>query len=793
MIIKQIYKKGMSFWPINTNRIYNDLLWTSLTQSDGKIKISIPATSRVVERNKNNAAYLRYPFYFEPATAMVPQTNRLKQTYIGERVCEIYRAAEIDATSDGNLSTIPNIEAGDILLVENSINNGPAELQNLTDYFDNHLHVGVFGQAYYEKVNFSNTQYAWIVPGNSNIGTAVDFDPISTINLISSVYDFDTDETTISNTEITGEARLFPTCCVIESDVYKNRLLYVGGLTAHDTQTVSALIINKDNTHIHTTACPEGMAQSTAISIPVSQYILINGGLNNALNDSKNSSYFFNPFYDTWIASTGNLNTPRRLHQIAILDRYIDAPNTNHALIIGGKQGILFDTGQEGPDSFPVGIPINKCEIMDIHVLGVGTYPVDTYHPTGSMSYARYAFGMTNLIDGRVLVCGGIGNEATYPITATDREYNHELKTCEIFDPDLGIWSPIPDMLEAHSYCVCKYVPDTNKVYVYGSYTSRLIEYLDLNTMTWHKSVYSLDQAIVGATPLALENQIFALIGGGTYNSTFTTFTPNNDVILGSTCNQIRANTPEYTRYDGLNDIWKIESYDNGQNLFTLTSNSIGDYRNTDIRWSDPNIDGIRTRFILFKAVEAIEDDIVGPFTFDNEQAFTLSNQELILNQNILQGTNLGQITVTQDAFDVEEGWIIINYGYENQTGPIKCLGAIDNYTLRIDSGFKFPYSLHSTSVIIVLSSRDFCSPSYVGAFWATASNAGRTACIKLIEEVVAAGIELNITTRYPEDRGLAGEGWPTSNSYKLSDIVECFGRDDIDTELLEIKQQSFD
>jgi hypothetical protein len=56
---------------------------------------------------------------------------------------------------------------------------------------------------------------------------------------------------------------------------------------------------------------------------------------------------------------------------------------------------------------------------------------------------------------------------------------------------------------------------------------------------------------------------------------------------------------------------------------------------------------------------------------------------------------------------------------------------------------------------------------------------------------ISAAGIDLDIVTRYPGDRGLGAEGFPTFGNYKVSDIVPVFGRDDIEAELEEARSHA--
>jgi hypothetical protein len=261
--------------------------------------------------------------------------------------------------------------------------------------------------------------------------------------------------------------------------------------------------------------------------------------------------------------------------------------------------------------------------------------------------------------------------------------------------------------------------------------------------------------------------------------------------MAASSWNSIRLNIPEYTRYDGLNAEWQISSYDVGRDTFYLTSPSLGNYVNTGVRWGDSYLDGSGSgaKFIFAKAVASAEVDNVGPFSFDLGQPFGISSTNLVLNQKIRKGKSYSTILVVDGAFSVPAGFLLFNYGYSNQVGPVRYLGATDDQTLMIDAGFKFPQDLEIGDKVNVLFQRAAYQPeSPIGSFWLTASNAGRAAAIDLLNSISAAGIEMNITTRYPGDRGLGNEGYPTLDNYKLSDLVEIFGRDDVDKELQEAR-----
>jgi hypothetical protein len=256
--------------------------------------------------------------------------------------------------------------------------------------------------------------------------------------------------------------------------------------------------------------------------------------------------------------------------------------------------------------------------------------------------------------------------------------------------------------------------------------------------------------------------------------------------------NALRAIIPEYSRWDGLNGEWHVDSLDSYTDTFYLSSNAIGNYINTNVKWSDRNVDAYQARFVLAKSVPSVFGDIIGPYAFDLGQPFTVGGKTVLLNQEIKAGTSSSTLRIVGDAFSIKDGYLLFNLGFSSQTGPVRCYSAVDDTTIMIDAGFKFPFDLGFGSYINILHQRAAFEPdSPIGSFWLTASNAGRAAAIDLLRDISAAGIELDIETRYPGDRGLGAEGFPVIDSLKISDIVEMFGRDDLEQELEEARGTS--
>jgi hypothetical protein len=543
MNVQQVYKKDLAFWNPKTKRVRDNELWASATQIDGRAKVSIPATSRAVQRTNGYAAYLRFPFYVEPTTDIPfppPQATRVFQGYpdsdgnVPLRQALIFGASLLTVTSDGNPSPAPSIGVGDNILVEGSWNNGSpattAVTVDPTTLASAKPVVGVMGQAIPGRITNTNEQNLWLVGGNANLGSVVGFSPKNGYDFVTVTKEVDNSLTVVS-THVGTANKLFPTCCIIEADKHLDKLFYTGGMSGWALLSNTTVACNSLGVETGLAAPATSMTKAAAISIPQSGVILVTGGLNATLDGSQKTALYYDSYADAWTVPGYTLITGRRDHQMVVIDQY-RGDNRPHALVVGGKSGIFSNIGQTGPDVHPIGVPINKCEIMPLglnqSIALHGQIPLGNFIPTGSMSDGRYAFGLTRLGDGRVLVAGGIGFSPSYPIADnTVDEYNYELSSCEIFDPNTGFWTPIQSMLEPHSYCTCHYVPEANKAYVYGGYASALIEYLDLDDMAWHQSTFTMPTPCVFGSPFGTEFGFTGLLGGGHYDASAATFTPN--------------------------------------------------------------------------------------------------------------------------------------------------------------------------------------------------------------------------------------------------------------------------
>jgi N-acetylneuraminic acid mutarotase len=142
--------------------------------------------------------------------------------------------------------------------------------------------------------------------------------------------------------------------------------------------------------------------------------VLLAGGEDGRRSPLSNAA-LFDPGALTWSA-TGGLGTPRRLHTMTKLA-------DGRVLAVGGIAG---------PPSTPAA-GVASAEIFDP--------AAGTWTATGSMHEARFAHSASLLPGGKVLVAGGNAVRSA--------QSNRALRTCEIFDPATGQWTPAAPLNDA--------------------------------------------------------------------------------------------------------------------------------------------------------------------------------------------------------------------------------------------------------------------------------------------------------------------------------------------------------
>jgi hypothetical protein len=754
----------ISFWHSTIKTIYDNSNYAYVGSQSGKGRASLPVNTNIVVRDSTNASY--FP---DPELKTVTEIIRLPGGSVGVTSSPALALGEHVLVS----GFLPKLVASSDLLTEAG---SPAEPGTPAGSSDVSQSSRTSVNTFYKgtlPVCVTDLEGNFFVIGGRDVDTSTDLHTIlkySITNLAATIEEsigHTYEWTSVTNAGISGTGM---SAVVIDYPRFWNQILLVGGYIGGPDHSAGEGFINPASylysvatdtvTEITGTQPSPYLADSALVWMgsPTNYAVLI-GGVD---IDSAVSTYctLWDPSYcvgnqlGKWYpsASTG-LKVARTQSKAVALD------NTR-VLVIGGRQTININSSTLEN----VGVPFNTCEIITPNT----TWSVAPVF-TGQMTYCRFAFGCVKLPDNRILVVGGIGGKPCQPIDPTGDQQDFELKSCEIYDPILGYWSPIRDTLEAHSYCTCELDTYNNRVYVCGGAVSEKVEYLDLATMKWHFSAAEVPIAFRAGTSISTiaDSRPIILRAGGDY----ITSTGSHNIAQTSSI-----------------QIYKETASSKGINGFHKVTGSGAANFQSPGGWTKSGT----TNKGEVMVVTAKDSDIKGPYVYDKGQNFGLSGISLTPETTIPQGRGCPLITVTEDLTDFElTGSFILNFGYKDQSPTIR-YRVIDSHTIQPDPHYYIPqeYDKDTTTISLISQTAAYLPmlADQRGAFYLTASNAGLEAAQKYLKDISATGIDLLINVRYPGDRGLGNEGLAVLDTNKLSDIIEVFGPDDLDTFLEEAR-----
>lgn len=151
-----------------------------------------------------------------------------------------------------------------------------------------------------------------------------------------------------------------------------------------------------------------------------------------------------------------------------------------------------------------------------------------------------------------------------------------------------------------------------------------------------------------------------------------------------------------------------------------------------------------------------------GPYMYDETQPFTVSSIATTLS-NTLDGTKPRTFQVADATqFPDENGYFILGYGTETQEGPIPYLSRPSNNTLLISPVYTIQNTFPAGTDVSLIAQKNppVISPDgFDYPFYITDVVSGRIYAQDLINDVVAAGINIVFTILYPSDIGLGKWG----------------------------------
>lgn len=497
--------------------------------------------------------------------------------------------------------------------------------------------------------------------------------------------------------------------------------------------------------------------------------VLLAGGYS-AATTASTVCELWDPATNT-VAAVASLPSARGLATATLLD-------DGRVLVVGGKTtSALADLDN--------GVALRSCAIYD---------PVgDTWTATGQLTYARWGHAAIKLPDGRVLVVGGRGRNPT------NQSANSDLDSCEVWDPNTGLWAPAGRLTTAR-HMPCLWVDEgiqgggavnglgSGRIYVTGG-DSATIEYMDLGEWRWKISTAVLDDprpscavANIARSPddVAFGYRPAAFLCGGQDVSTEDTWDVDHLIIPGS--ESCRGKMPSGRVGEGVagGPGWGNERVvDTVVDDFTFTflyADAAADHQYGGTLKCE-NTPGY---LVKVAAEEKSEGEAVGPYVFEPNSGPWSTGTETTTTEELDAGQAPALLAVADTTgFPNEPGYLTLGFGRSFEQSPVRYIGVASSTSLVLDPSDVLAQDVPQGATVVLLGGKGpFVPGAGVGGLIATGTPAWREAGLKATRLVRASGIEVEETVRYPGDRGLSGEGLPTEGVDKLSGIVGIYAPD---------------
>lgn len=158
-------------------------------------------------------------------------------------------------------------------------------------------------------------------------------------------------------------------------------------------------------------------------------------------------------------------------------------------------------------------------------------------------------------------------------------------------------------------------------------------------------------------------------------------------------------------------------------------------------------------KIIVTTSLSSDVTKIKGPYVWDLNAPFTLSADTTTSTTEIVAGKTYKLLTVGSNNIPDGPGYIVINYGQNNQEGPIRYLYKAAEDILAIDTSYTFQKFHDAGSSIVAVSKLGAHIPTGLGREYSpyvTNPPDARILLQDLIKSVASAGIFIDFIIRYP-------------------------------------------
>lgn len=158
------------------------------------------------------------------------------------------------------------------------------------------------------------------------------------------------------------------------------------------------------------------------------------------------------------------------------------------------------------------------------------------------------------------------------------------------------------------------------------------------------------------------------------------------------------------------------------------------------------------SKVLLHTAV--LQPDKHGPYMWDTNAAFVLSSLTTNLTASIKAGDTARGIEVNPNDILNEQGYLVFDFGTENQEGPIRYFFKPNSNTIAIDPSHVFQKNHDAGSSVTMIRRRGAHILSGAGSefpAYVTDTSAARKVLFDLMQQVKSVGIFINFLVRFPE------------------------------------------
>ena len=162
----------------------------------------------------------------------------------------------------------------------------------------------------------------------------------------------------------------------------------------------------------------------------------------------------------------------------------------------------------------------------------------------------------------------------------------------------------------------------------------------------------------------------------------------------------------------------------------------------------------VGSKIIIKKAQEAKNTRIKGPYAWDTRAPYLLSSKTAEINSAIKSGSIVRLLDVSNNEIPPESGFLIFDYGKENQEGPIRYLYKPSENIIALDPSYIFTKNHLIGGSVVYLNKKGAHVLKGDAAEYSpylTDPAEAREILKNLIRSVKSAGVFINFLIRFPE------------------------------------------